>query len=112
MKGSGLQMTSEECRRDSNKSVDKAKRYYQIQKILRSKGNLTAKEVAIEMYREKYINAPERNYAAPRLTELKDFGLVRTIGKRKCQYTGKVVSVYELVDKPKEWEQITLGDVS
>lgn len=68
-------MIINECRRDSNESVDKVKRYSQ-----------------------------------PRLTELETrYHLVRVTGKKKCVYTGKTVSVYELIDKG--WEQLRLEAV-
>ena len=55
----------------------------------------TAKELAIELFIDKLIPTTERNATAPRLTELERMGYVRVIGKRKCQYTGKTVAVYE-----------------
>ena len=106
-------MISEECRRDSNESIDKAKRYSQIREILKANGPMTAKEVAVEMFSLGYVNSTERNWSAPRLTELEDrYHLVRVIGKKKCKYTGKTVSVYELIDNQKGWEQLRLEDVT
>ena len=57
----------------------------------------TAKELAIELFIDKVIPTTERNATAPRLTELERMGYVRVIEKRKCQYTGKTVAVYEKV---------------
>ena len=57
----------------------------------------TAKELAIELFIDKLIPTTERNATAPRLTELEQMGYVRVIEKRKCQYTGKTVAVYEKV---------------
>lgn len=57
----------------------------------------TAKELAIELFIDKLIPTTERNATAPRLTELERLGYVRVIEKRKCQYTGKTVAVYEKV---------------
>lgn len=59
-------------------------------------GNKTAKEIAIELYEMKLIPSPERNYTAPRLTELEKMGKVKVVDKKKCQWTGKTVAVYEI----------------
>lgn len=96
-------MITNECRRDSNESVDKVKRYSQIREILKVNGQMTAKEVAVEMYKLGFVDSTERNWSAPRLTELETrYHLVRVAGKKKCAYTGKTVSVYELIDKGRE----------
>lgn len=59
-------------------------------------GTKTAKEVAVELFDLELIPSTERNYTAPRLTELEKMGLVRVIEKKKCDYTGKSVAVYEI----------------
>lgn len=80
---------------EANESVDKQKRYKQILEVL--EGNqLTAKEIAVEMHERGYIPTSERNFTAPRLTELSHNGVVELIGKKKCQYTGKTVAVYKI----------------
>ena len=100
-------MISSECRKASYEKINKNTRYLEIRDILKSK-ELTAKEIAVEMYRLNYTDSPERNYSAPRLTELEEMKLVKVVGKRKCQYTGKMVSVYKLIEDIKKWEQIKL----
>lgn len=80
-------------RGEANESVDKQKRYQQILEVLDGK-ELTAKEIAVEMQRRGYIPTSERNFTAPRLTELSHKGIVEPIGKKKCQYTNKTVAVY------------------
>lgn len=62
----------------------------------------TAKELAIELFIDKLIPTTERNATAPRLTELEQMGYVKVIEKRKCQYTGKTVAVYEKVARKDE----------
>ena len=57
---------------------------------------IVAKEVAVELYELGIIPSTERNYTAPRLTELEQMGLVQVISKKKCDYTGKTVAVYEI----------------
>ena len=58
----------------------------------------TAKEIAVELFDIGAIPSTERNYTAPRLTELEKRGIVKAVGKKKCEYTGKMVAVYERVD--------------
>ena len=57
---------------------------------------MTAKEIAVEMYKKGYIPSDERNFTAPRLTELSIKGIVEPVEKKKCEYTGKTVSVYKV----------------
>lgn len=57
----------------------------------------TAKELAVELFELGITPSTERNYCSPRLTELEKMGIVRTIGKKKCQYTGKMVAIYEKI---------------
>ena len=57
----------------------------------------TAKELAVELFELGLIPSTERNYTAPRLTELEKMGIVKAIDKKKCKYTGKLVAVYERV---------------
>ena len=59
----------------------------------------TAKETAVELFELELIPSTERNYTAPRLTELEKMGLVKVIDKKKCDYTGKSVAVYEITTK-------------
>lgn len=58
----------------------------------------TAKEIAVELFELGIIPSTDRNYTAPRLTELEKRGIVRAFKKKKCDYTGKTVAVYERVD--------------
>lgn len=71
----------------------KKKRYEQILNRL-SNREMTAKEIAVEMFELGMIASTERNYTAPRLTELEQMGYVEVIGKKKCEWTGKMVAVY------------------
>ena len=74
------------------------KRYEEILDRLMS-GPKTAKEIAVELFELELIPSTERNYTAPRLSELKEMGLVRAIDKIKCKYTGKTVAVFEITPK-------------
>ena len=71
------------------------KRYEQI--LDRLDKPKTAKEIAVELFEIGVIPSTERNYTAPRLTELEKMGYVRAIDKKKCEYTGKTVAVYERI---------------
>lgn len=88
-------MITYETRTESYEKVDKTLRYSQILECLDGK-EMTAKEIAVEMFKRGYIPSDERNFTAPRLTELSIKGIVEPIGKQKCEYTGKSVSVYKV----------------
>jgi len=85
-----------ETRAEANETVDRNKRYAQIIECLREKPQQTAKEIAVMMYNKGYIPNTERNFTAPRLTELSQRGKVEAVGKTRCKYTGKLVAVYDL----------------
>ena len=59
------EMTSFETRKESYDTVDKRQRYTQIKEILLN-NELTAKEIAVEMYKKGFIPNTERNFSAPR----------------------------------------------
>lgn len=77
---------------------DKTKiRYIQI--LNRLDKPKTAKELAVELFELGYTPSTERNYTAPRLTELEKMGYVKAVEKKKCKWTGKMVAVYERTQK-------------
>ena len=88
-----------ETRGESYENVDKKKRYKQIIEVLTGGKEMTAKEIAVEMCNRGYIPTSERNFTAPRLTELSHRGIVEPVGKQKCEYTGKTVAVYKLLEE-------------
>lgn len=71
----------------------KKKRYEQILNILGNR-EMSAKEIAVELFELGMTNTTERNTCAPRLTELEQMDYVEVIGKKKCEWTGKMVAVY------------------
>ena len=73
-------MITYETRTESHESVDKTLRYSQILECLDGK-EMTAKEIAVEMHNRGYIPNDERNFTAPRLTELSIKGIVEPCGK-------------------------------
>lgn len=87
-----------ETRGESEEKVNKALRYKQIIEFLRLQDG-TAKECAVYMQQKGYIPTSERNFTAPRLTELSKKGVVEPIGKKLCKYTGRKVAVYSLIKK-------------
>lgn len=95
-------------RAEAHEQVDKQKRYTQILECLNERPRQTAKQIAVMMFEKGYIPNSERNFTAPRLTELSKEGVVEPIGKIKCEYTGKSVAVYQ-IRKEEIREQGTLG---
>ena len=85
-------------RADANEAVNRRVRYIQIVECLKEsdKEGMTAKELAFELYKKGYTPNAERNFTAPRLTELSKKGIVEPIGKTACKWTGKTVTVYGL----------------
>lgn len=92
------EMVTLETRSEAHERVDKRKRYSQIIECLMESGGigLTAKECAVIMAKKGYIPTSERNFTAPRLTEMGEQGIVEPIGKTKCAYTGRTVSIWAL----------------
>lgn len=90
------EMTTLETRGESHEQVDKQKRYSQIIECLKECPKMTAKEIAMMMWFKGEIPSSERNFTAPRLTEMCQKGIVEPVGKKVCQYTGKKVAVYSL----------------
>lgn len=84
---------------EAYESVDKQKRYKQIIEILTEGKEMTAKEIAVEMYKRGYTPTSERNFASPRITELLRTGILDVIGRKKCEYSGKSVSVFGLLNE-------------
>ena len=86
------EMTTLDTRAEAHEKVDKKKRYSQILECMTEP--LTAKECAVKMWKKGYIPTSERNFTAPRMTELSQKGVIEPIGKKKCEWTGKTVAVY------------------
>lgn len=85
-----------DTRGEAHEQVDKQKRYSQIIECLKETPEMTAKEIAVLMMQKGYIPTSERNFTAPRLTEMSHKGIVEPVGKKVCTYTGKTVAVYAL----------------
>lgn len=86
-----------QTRRESYRAAqeDAAARRRVILEILSThREGMTAREVAGELHRRGITPSAERNYAAPRLTELAEAGKVHVIGKKPCPHTGRNVAVW------------------
>lgn len=88
-------MITTETRQMSFEDIQNKAKIRYIQILSRLNEPKTAKELAVELFELGFIPSTERNYTAPRLTELERMGYVRAIDKKKCEYTGKTVAVYE-----------------
>lgn len=63
--------------------------------ILLQNGDMTAQEIATELYLRGVTQSEDRNHAAPRLTELKQAGKVKAVGKKICHRTGRSVTIWQ-----------------
>jgi hypothetical protein len=91
-------MITYETRHDSHEKVNKEKRYMQIKDIL-GDNEMTAREVATELYKRGFTTSTDRNNAAPRLTELVDKCEVEIAGKKFDEQTGRNVATYKIIAK-------------
>lgn len=89
-----------ETRCEGHKSVldKKTERQKLILDILGDR-QMTVSEVVKAMLDSGVISYYDRNFVAPRLTELKEAGKVKVVGKRTCIMSGKMIAVWERVDK-------------
>ncbi|WP_250228653.1 DNA gyrase [Anaeropeptidivorans aminofermentans] len=87
---------TKETRRESYGAAQQeaAARRRVILEILTERGKLTAREVAAELHQRGITPTDERNYSAPRLTELKAAGQIKVTGKKICDRTGRSVAVW------------------
>ena len=89
----------QETRRESFETAkqDAAARRRVILGILTEhRDGLTAREVSVELHRRGITPTDERNFAAPRLTELRKAGQVEAIGKKPCAHSGRNVAVWAI----------------
>ena len=90
------ELTTLECRAEAEESIDKALRQKQVVEILEQGGEMSAKEIAVEMMNRGYVPTSERNWSSPRITELCYKGIIEPVGRKKCQYSGKSVTVFAM----------------
>lgn len=90
--------TTKETRRESYEAVlPKAKD--RARKILETLGDreMTVSEITEELVRAGIVPYFNRNYVAPRLTEMKDIGIVETCGRRKATRSNATEAVWRRV---------------
>ena len=64
--------------------------------VLDEFGELTAQELAVALYNRGHIPSDERNFTAPRLTDLRKAGKVEPVNKKLCVKTGRKVTVWAM----------------
>ena len=94
-----MNKTTKETRRESYDAVlPKVKERARL--ILDTLGSreLTVSEITEELVSSGKIPYFNRNYVAPRLTELKDMGIVETCGRRKATRSDATEAVWRRVN--------------
>ena len=94
-----MNQTTKETRRESYEAVlpkvnDRARL------ILETLGNkeMTVSEITEELVNSGKIPYFNRNYVAPRLTELKDMGVVETCGRKKSTRSNSTEAIWRRVN--------------
>lgn len=92
------------------KPVNRANMYKWILSVLKGEMDipfgwdckeLTAREIAVVLYRNGYIPLAIRQATAPRLTELVHKGMVEVAGSKLDETSKKIVSIYRVVTNEK-----------
>lgn len=99
-----MNKTTKETRRASYEAVlPKANKRCRL--ILEILGNrsMTVSEITDELVDSGRIPYYNRNYVAPRLTELKDMGVVETCGRRKSTKSESLEAVWRRAVKEQRW---------
>jgi len=91
---------TDETREESHEMIlaTASKRRVIILEILAS-NEMTANEIAEVLFEKGYTPFYERNFAAPRLTELKAEGKIEVVGKKYCERTGRKIAVWRIKNK-------------
>ena len=86
---------TKETRRESYDAIRPkcAKRSQLILDVL-ADNEMTASEITEELVRTGKIPYYNRNFVAPRLTELKEAGIVKTVGRRKATRSDATEAVW------------------
>lgn len=93
-----MDKTTRETRRQSYDAII-PKRGKRCRLILETLGDrrMTASEITEELVQTGRIPYFNRNYVAPRLTELKEMGVVETVGRRKATRSDATEAVWARV---------------
>lgn len=91
------EITTIECRNDSHEQLNKQKRRKDILWIMRNEDRpMTALQIAEQLFIHGLVGRVDRNYVAPRLTEMCIDGTVEPVGKQKCTTTGRTVTAFRI----------------
>lgn len=93
------QFTRETRRESYDKVLEMSaeKRKQQIMEVLKDKP-MTADEITQQLLERNLIPYYDRNFVSPRLTELKDQGLIESIGKSYCDRTRRKVTMFRVTE--------------
>ena len=94
-----MDKTTRETRRESYEAIlPKAnERCKLVLKTLGSKA-MTVSEITDELVKEGRLPYFNRNFVAPRMTELKELGVVQTCGRRKATHSNATEAVWRRVN--------------
>jgi len=87
----------QQTRRESHEITKQgaaARRRVILEILTASESGMTAREIAGELHRRGITPTDERNFAAPRLTELYKDGKVTYTSKKLCPLTRRYVAVW------------------
>ena len=92
-----MNQITQETRRESYEAV-LPKVTERCRLILRTLGNreMTVSEIADELVKVGLIPYFNRNFVAPRLTEMKDVGIVETCGRRTATHSNATEAVWRI----------------
>ena len=68
-----------------------------IYRVLETQGEMTAEEIVEYLLKTGVIAYFDYNFVRPRLTDLKDKGMVRTNGKRISRRSGKETAIWQAI---------------
>lgn len=88
--------TTKATRIESYTKTEKQPKRQQVLDVLSGK-QLTAREIAVEMYETGVLPYPARAIIQPRITELVEAGTIEAIGKKWDRETERNVAVYKVV---------------
>lgn len=67
---------------------------------------MTVEEITDELVRKGEIAYYDRNFVAPRLTELKEEGVVEVVGKKPSRRTGKNTAIWAVKkERSQTWQE-------
>ncbi len=84
--------------------VDRKGLYQKIIEVFENNDKyLSAKDIAVELFKKKLLPSDSRQEVAPRLTEMSQKGWIEPYGsKQRDNYSGVLVTVYKLRKTPEE----------